>query len=43
VDYKKVSTTCGYKPLKKFETSLEETISWYKTNEIWWRPLKELL
>ena len=43
VDYRKVSTTCGYKPLKKFETSLEETISWYKTNELWWRPLKELI
>ena len=43
VDYKKISSNCGYKPVKKFESSLEETISWYEDNELWWRPLKELV
>jgi dTDP-glucose 4,6-dehydratase len=42
VNYKKISSDCGYKPVKKFESSLEETISWYQNNELWWRPLKEI-
>ena len=43
VDYKKISSNCGYKPVKKFEISLEDTINCYKENELWWRPLKELV
>jgi dTDP-glucose 4,6-dehydratase len=24
-----------------FESGLEETIDWYRSNESWWRPLKD--
>jgi dTDP-glucose 4,6-dehydratase len=30
----------GYAPQHKFEDGLAETVSWYKDNEAWWRPLK---
>jgi dTDP-glucose 4,6-dehydratase len=30
----------GWKPEKKFEDGLVETIEWYKSNEWWWKPLK---
>jgi dTDP-glucose 4,6-dehydratase len=40
VDFSKISKTCGYKPTKKFENSLEETIRWYRNNESWWRRVK---
>jgi dTDP-glucose 4,6-dehydratase len=41
VDYDKISQICGYKPAKNFETSIVETIKWYKSNETWWKPLKK--
>jgi dTDP-glucose 4,6-dehydratase len=40
VDFSKISKNCGYKPTKKFENSLEETIRWYRNNESWWRRVK---
>ncbi len=30
----------GWRPQKKFEDGLRETIGWYKNNEKWWKPLK---
>jgi len=30
----------GYAPQHRFEDGLAETVSWYKDNEAWWRPLK---
>jgi len=42
VDFAKIAKTCGYKPTKKFENSLEETIHWYKNNEFWWRRIKNI-
>ena len=42
VDYKKISSECGYFPSKNFTESLEETLVWYKKNEIWWRRLKNV-
>ena len=31
----------GYAPQHSFDEGLAETVEWYRTNEDWWRPLKE--
>ncbi|MBM3670320.1 MAG: dTDP-glucose 4,6-dehydratase [Actinobacteria bacterium] len=31
----------GYAPQHAFDEGLAETVEWYRTNEDWWRPLKE--
>jgi dTDP-glucose 4,6-dehydratase len=31
----------GYAPQHSFDQGLAETVEWYRTNEEWWRPLKE--
>ena len=31
----------GWQPQVPFEEGLRETIDWYRTNEWWWRPIKE--
>jgi dTDP-glucose 4,6-dehydratase len=31
----------GYAPQHDFADGLAETVDWYRTNEAWWRPLKE--
>ncbi len=32
----------GYKPEQgRFEERLQETVAWYRTNEDWWRKIKE--
>lgn len=31
----------GWKPEKKFEDAIEETVKWYVDNEEWWRKIKE--
>jgi len=30
----------GWRPTRKFEDGLEETVRWYEQNEWWWRPIK---
>jgi dTDP-glucose 4,6-dehydratase len=40
VDWKKIERELGWKPQYDFDTYLEKTIQWYKTNEAWWKPLK---
>jgi dTDP-glucose 4,6-dehydratase len=40
VDYKKISSECGYAPTKNFHESIQETIDWYRKNKAWWSPLK---
>ena len=30
----------GYVPQHRFEDGLAETVTWYRENEAWWRPLK---
>ena len=42
VDFSKIAAICGYKPTKKFEESVEETIWWYKNNDSWWRRIKSI-
>ena len=31
----------GWQPQVAFDRGLAETVSWYRTNEWWWRPIKE--
>jgi dTDP-glucose 4,6-dehydratase len=31
----------GWKPEVEFETGLSNTIEWYRSNEWWWRPIKQ--
>ena len=31
----------GWEPSGTFEGQLRKTVEWYKTNEAWWKPLKE--
>ena len=31
----------GWAPRVAFDDGLRETVSWYRTNEWWWRPIKE--
>lgn len=30
----------GFRPRRRFEDALRETIEWYRTRESWWRPIK---
>jgi dTDP-glucose 4,6-dehydratase len=40
VDWSKINKEFGWEPKHDFDTWLEKTVSWYKDNEWWWRPLK---
>ncbi len=40
LDCKKVNDL-GWRPKRSFEEALKETIEWYKSNENWWKVLKE--
>ncbi len=31
----------GWAPQVPFEDGLRETLEWYRTNQWWWRPIKE--
>ena len=42
VDCTKIKRELGYEPQVKFEDGLNETINWYRDNEAWWKPLKNL-
>ena len=42
VDWTKINQELGYQPQVKFEVGLRETINWYRNNETWWKPLKNL-
>jgi dTDP-glucose 4,6-dehydratase len=39
VNCEKAKRELGHEPKIDFKTGLSETISWYKNNEQWWRPL----
>jgi dTDP-glucose 4,6-dehydratase len=39
LDATKIEAEIGFKPVRKFEDGLKETIDWYLNNEKWWRPL----
>ena len=40
VDWTKIKNELGWTPLHDFDTWLETTIDWYRTNQGWWKPLK---
>jgi dTDP-glucose 4,6-dehydratase len=42
VDWTKINRELGYEPQVKFEDGLKKTINWYRENEAWWKPLKNL-
>ena len=31
----------GWRPQVPFESGLAKTVAWYRSNEWWWRPIKE--
>jgi len=41
VDWSFISQKLGWKPSVTLEEGLVKTITWYKENESWWKPLKE--
>ncbi|NVL90196.1 MAG: dTDP-glucose 4,6-dehydratase [Desulfobacterales bacterium] len=43
LDNKKIKGELGWKQTVAFKDGIEQTISWYKDNEWWWKPLKERL
>jgi dTDP-glucose 4,6-dehydratase len=41
VNWEKARKDLGYEPQVTFEKGISETISWYKENQSWWKPLKD--
>ena len=42
VNWAKINRELGYEPRIKFEDGMRETIEWYRNNEAWWKPLKNI-
>lgn len=40
VNWQKINSELAYEPTVKFEDGLRQTISWYRENVEWWKPLK---
>ena len=40
VDWSRINKELGWKPNYGFDEYLEQTISWYKNNQEWWRRIK---
>jgi dTDP-glucose 4,6-dehydratase len=38
IDATKTNKELGYKPAESFESGIAKTLSWYLSNEQWWRP-----
>jgi len=41
VDWSKIKNELGWEPLHDFDTWLSATVEWYKSNEKWWRDVKD--
>ncbi len=41
MDWTKINRELGWQPESNFELLLENTISWYKSNIVWWKKLKD--
>ncbi|GAA3593777.1 dTDP-glucose 4,6-dehydratase [Kineosporia mesophila] len=39
VNITKISRELGYRPLKRFDVGLAETVEWYRASRAWWQPL----
>lgn len=42
IDYSKAEKELGWRPQKKFDEGLLETIQWYRENSWWWKKLKTI-
>jgi dTDP-glucose 4,6-dehydratase len=40
IDASKASGELGWKPRRRFEAGLEQTVQWYLNNRAWWEPLQ---
>lgn len=40
LDWSKIKTELGWKPLHDFDYNLKETIKWYQNNKQWWQHVK---
>jgi len=40
IDWSKIKSELGWQPEHDFEQALEQTVSWFRENEWWWKPLK---
>ena len=41
IDWSKIKNELGWQPLHSFDEWLEKTVEWYKTNEKWWKDVKD--
>ncbi len=41
VDAGKLGRLTGWAPQVRFPDGIHETVDWYRSNEAWWRPIKE--
>ena len=41
IDHSKLTRELNYKPSVTFEEGLEKTITWYRNNEWWWKPIMD--
>lgn len=41
VDWTKINRELGYTPRHSIQDSLASLVDWYRTNEWWWRPIKD--
>ena len=40
IDYSKINSELGWKPVTPFNDGLAKTVQWYIANESWWREIK---
>ena len=40
VDWSKIHTELGWKPLHDFDSRIEETIQWFTSHQAWWKRVK---
>jgi len=40
IDFSKIQKTLGWCPSIRFEEGIEQTVSWYRVHENWWREIK---
>jgi dTDP-glucose 4,6-dehydratase len=43
VDWTKIHDELGYRPEVDFTDGLARTVKWYRENETWWRPIKNMI
>jgi dTDP-glucose 4,6-dehydratase len=41
IDFGRAERELGWRPMRTFETGLEETVGWYLSNREWWRRVQE--